>query len=118
DSVHQADGVTVRRASSDFRRAENGSGFRDVGEGPATPREVCTRRRATNTTRVKRLQRRHVAANKTTQSTVAENSRTGDKERSPFLEEHLERREVYNSRIDFDLTEVRIDGCVEREIWS
>ena len=38
------------------------------------------------------------------------------KERPPLLEERLERREIQHGRIGFDLTEVGIDRCAQREI--
>ena len=39
-----------------------------------------------------------------------------DEERAPLVEDRLERREVHDRRIRFDLAEVGIDRRVQREV--
>ena len=48
--------------------------------------------------------------------TERENASSFDEERSPLREESLERRQIHHCRIDFDLTEVRIECRIESQI--
>ena len=73
-------------------------------------------RRAPNAPRGEHRETRHVRAEETTDPAQAEVARARDEERPLFVEEGLESREVDHGRIDFDLTKVRVDRCIERQV--
>src|SRR6185503_21218485 len=73
-------------------------------------------RRPPDAAAVEERERRDVAAEETVEPAEAEGTASLDEEGPPLREEGLERRQVDDRRIHFDLAEVGVDGRVEREV--
>ena len=73
-------------------------------------------RQAADAARVKQAEAGRVAAEITIHPAKVERTRSGDEERALLVVERFEGREIERRRIDLHLSEVRIEGGVEREI--
>src|SRR6185503_7810771 len=70
-------------------------------------------RTSSNAARIEQLQIADIAAEEAAEVSKSESVLPFDEERSLLGEECLERRKVHDCRIDFDLTEIRIECRVE-----
>ena len=116
DRVQYTNGVSVVRAPGELGRAEDRRRSRDIGELGIVVDVAAELRRTPDTSRVENAQARDVAAEVATEAAEIERAGAGDEERPLLREERLERREIHNRRIGFDLTEVGINRRVEREV--
>ena len=106
--LHESDREPVLRAARELRRTDD-RGARGEKRGC---RRVSDFRRAADAARVEQP----VAASHVALQVEAKNARTFDEERALFPVKRFKGGEIEHGGIRFDLPEIRIDGCVEREV--
>ena len=114
--IQHADRPPARRAPGELRRSEDSRVVRHVGVGARRERVARRLRRPADASRIEHSKARDVRAEIAVEPTETEIPRALDEERAPFGEERFERREIHDGRIDLDLSEIRVDREVEREV--
>src|SRR4051812_20538614 len=113
--VEQADRVPARSTAGDFTGTEDRGVVRRIREAGDVTHVWIELRRPTDATRVVEIETRRVAAEEAVEIAEVECVAAGDEERTLLLIVRLVRRQVDRRGIDLDLTEVGVDGRIERE---
>jgi hypothetical protein len=114
--VEKSQRVALRRSPGDLAGGENRRGVGHVGERIVVGGERRAGGRAADASRIERVHVLRVIAEVARVIREVEYLRAFDEKRPLLREERLECRQVQHGRIDFDLSEVRIQRCVECEV--
>ena len=111
--VEETDGPSTPASSRQLRRCCDGSLVRCVYERYVRSADGALRLTSNAASVEERVAVRRVLG---AHSPERENIRAFDKERSPLGKEGFECREIHNRRVDFDLSEVRVECRIQSEI--
>ena len=119
DAVERTDRPAALRTPRELRGTEDRGVLGHVGKldrDRETTAERRDLRRPPDAPRRQHRQARHVGAEEAAEPTQAEVPRTLDEERPLFVEESLKGGKIHDCRVDFDLTEIGVDGRIERQV--